>query len=394
MTGTATAPAGAAPASGAPAGKAAPPAAPFRAGTIRTLSTDGYTNTTTPGSGATDLPVYEPTPNAYLRGIWVYSKAIASGNTASVAFNADMPQGCYSTVVFQDANEKPIVGPFDSYTLACVNKFGGYQLLGDPRASAVYSVTTGTGATGGSFSQVLYVPLEVVSRDALGALQNKSASSEFTLKLTLATSSAIYSTAPTTVPAVTTQLLEDGWLQPKATDLTGTPLSDAPPQLGTTQYWTRGTYNSLDGSQQVQLTQGLGYPVRMHMYINYDVSDGTRATGETDFPDPFQWIFKGTSIWNVPKTVWRDQMSRWFGLFDTTADTANGLENGVFVMPFNQDFGLRPGAELRNGYLPTQQGDINQAVGDFSGNSKLYFVANYVAPAMGPANLASIRAGA
>jgi hypothetical protein len=389
MTGTATA----TPATGAQAAPAPPPAAPFRAGTFRTLSSDGYNVSQVLGSTAEPLTPYTPSANAYIRGIWIQAVCTASGNSATVAFNGDGPFNAYSSVTFQDANEKPIVGPFDGYTLMCINKFGGYLRLADPRANAVYSVTTGSGGGGGSFTFVLYVPLEVVSRDCLGALQNKSSSSSFQLQLTVNTEANVYSTSPTSAPTLVTTCFEDGWVQPKATDLSGTPLTGAPPQLGTTQYWTRGSYNALNGAQQVQLTQGLGYPVRNFMAFNYDVSSGTRATGDTDFPTTAQFIFKGTSMWNLSKTLWKQQMSVAFGLSSATADTANGLENGVYLQWFDQDFDNGPGAELRNGYLGTEQGDQYQVIASWNGNSTMYWVANYVAPAAGPTNLASIRAG-
>jgi hypothetical protein len=389
-TATATAPAGA---SGAQAQQAAPPAAPFRAGTFRTLSSDGYNVSQVVGTTSQPLTPYSPSPNAYIRGIWIQAVMTASGNSATVAFQPDAPAIAYSSITFQDANEKPIIGPFDGYTLMCVNKFGAYHRLSDPRANAVWSVTTGSGGSGGSFTIVLYVPLEIVSRDALGALQNKSSSSSFQLNLTVNTLANVYSTAPTSAPTLVTTCFEDGWVQPKATDLSGTPLTGAPVQLGTTQYWTRGSYNALNGSQQVQLTQGLGYPVRNFMAINYDVSAGTRSAGDTDWPTTTQFLFKGTSMWNISKTLWKQQVSQTFGLTSATADTANGLENGVYLLWFDQDFDNGPGAELRNGYLGTQQGDQFQVIASWNGNSTMYWVANYVAPAAGPTNLASIRAG-
>lgn len=367
--------------------------APFRAGTFRTLSSDGYQVSQTPGTTAVQLAPYTPSPNAFIRGVWIQSVCTTSGNSATTAFQPDAPAIAYQSITFQDANEKPIVGPFDGYTLLVVNKFGGYLNLGDPRANAVYSVTTGSGSSGGSWTMVLYVPLEVVARDALGSLQNKSSSSSFQLLLTINTSANIYSTAPTTLGAIVTTCFEDGWVQPKATDLSGTPLSQQPPQLGTTQYWTRGSYNALNGAQQVQLTQGLGYPIRNFVAVNYDVSAGTRATGDSDFPTTTQFIFRGTSMWNVSKTLWKQQMSAAFDYYSTTADAANGLENGVYVLWFDQDFGESPGSELRNGYLGTQQGDQFQVIATWNGNSNLYWVANYVAPAAGATNLASIRAG-
>lgn len=389
----AAAPPAAAGASGSQGQQAPPPAAPFRAGTFRTLSSDGYSISQTPGATAVQLLPYTPSANAYLRGIWIQSTVTTSGNAATVAFQPDAPAIAYQSVLFQDANQKPIVGPFDGYTLLVVNKFGGYFNLSDPRANAVFSATTGSGGTGGSWVMVLYVPLEVVNRDTLGALQNKSSSSSFQLILTINTSANIYSTAPTALAPIVTTCFEDGWVQPKPVDLSGTPLSQAPPQLGTTQYWTRGTYNALNGSQQVQLTQGLGYPVRSFIAVNYDVSASTRSAGDTDFPTNTQFIFKGTSFWNISKTLWKSELSRIYGFFATTADTANGLENGVYVLPFHTDFDLGPGAELRNAYLGTQQGDQFQIIATFNGNSQLFWVANYVAPAAGATNLASIRAG-
>lgn len=353
----------------------APALAPFRAGSQRTLSSDGYTNTTTPGASATDLPDYTPSPNNFLAGLWLVSSATASGNSATVVFSGDGPLNAY-TITFQDANEKPIIGPFDTYTLACINKFGGYDAKGDPRASSQYVATAGSGSTGGTFAWVLYVPIQAIQRDGLGSLQNQSSASTFTLKLTLAASATIYSTAPTTVPAVTTKIYEDGWWKSNKAGA-----DPEPPRAGSTQYWVRGSYNALSGAEQFQVSQGLGYPIRQYLLINYNTSSSpnTRANGDADFPDPFQVIFKGTSWWNVSKTLWKDQMSRWYGYTSTTADTANGLENGVYVLPFNRSFTNSIGDELAYAYLSTNQGDLNQFIGSWANTDKLYVVANYMA---------------
>lgn len=377
---------------GSKPGQAPPPARPFRAGTFRTLVQDGYQQQATLGATANTLPQYSPTPNAYLRGLWIQAVMVTSANAATVAFQADAPAIVFQQITFQDANQKPIVGPLNGYQLLVVNKYGGYYPTGDPRASVVYSVTTGAGGTGGSFTIILYVPLEIVARDALGSLQNKSASSAFQLLLTLNTTANVYSTAPTNPGTLTVNVLEDGWVQPKGQDSMGNPLAQSPPQLGTTQYWTVGTYNALNGSQQVQLTQGLGYPVRKFAALNYDVSNGTRATGDTDFPTVSQFIFRGTTYWNVTKTIWKDQMGRLYDFNSATADSAWGPENGVYLLDFSSDFGYWPGAELRTGYLPTQQGDQHQIIATFNGNSNLQWMANYVAPIAGPQNLASIQA--
>lgn len=354
---------------------------------------DGYTQTATLSASTQLLSQYSPTPNAYLRGLWISVSAASTGNTANVGFNGDAPFNVFSSIVFSDSNQKPIIGPLSGYQLMVAQKFGGFQFNDDPRASAVYQTVVGTQSTAGSFQFLLYVPLEVDSRDALGSLQNKSASSAFQLIMTINTEANVYSTNPSTAPVVTVNVMEDGYLQPKAADATGNPLSQAPPQLGTTQYWTYGSYNALNSSQQIQLTQGLGYPIRNIVYINYDVSANNRSTGDTDFPTSTSLIYRGTTWWNVTKTLWKDQMSRQYGLTSQSADSANGLENGVYTLCFANDFGLQDGDELRNAYLVSQQGDQFQFVGTFNGNSNLQNLVNYVAPIAGPQNAASIQAG-
>lgn len=363
--------------------KAAPVLAPFRSGTQRTLSTDGYTNTTSLSTSAQDLPIYTPSPNNQLRALWIVCQATGTNATNSVAFNGDGPFNAYSSITFQDANEKPIIGPIDGLTLAYANKYFGYDYNGDPRASAIYSTTTGTGSTAGSFTLSLRVPIEIASRDGLGSLQNQSSSSTFGLKLTLNTTANVFSTAPATSCSVQTRILEDGWWKGNSAGA-----ASRPPAAGSTQYITRGTYNSLNGAQQFQLAQGLGYPIRNVMFVNYDVSSGNRST--SDFPDPAQLMFKGTSYWQVPVVAWKDYMSRQWNLQSTTADVANGLDTGVFVLPFANDFSLLNGDEARNGYLLTDIGDAHQFIGTFNANSKLYYVVNYVAP-VGP--VAALRVG-
>jgi hypothetical protein len=364
------------PTSNSPASKQAPVAlAPFRAGTQPTLVSDGYSNSTALTTSTTVLPNYTPSPNNYLRGLYIQSVCTAV-NTSSdtVAFNGDGPFIAYSTIVLADANQKPIVGPISGYELMIVNKFGGYQHLSDPRASAVYSVTTGSGTSGGSWTFVLYVPVEVNLR-SFGALQNQSSDSTLSLQLTLNTESAVYSVSPATSATVVTTIYESGWW---VGDVAGT--SATPPASGTTQYWTLGSYSSLNGSVQAQLQQGLGYPIRNMTFLNYDVSNSTRATGNTDFPTTTQLLYRGTSYFNISKTLWQDMMSRAYGLTSATADTANGLENGVYVIPwFMQDVQAKPGNELALGYLNTNQGDSHQFIATFNGNSNLYFLCNYVA---------------
>lgn len=388
---TQPAPAGAAPA-GSGGQQQAPPAVPFRCGTQNTTNVDGYQVTVTPGAAQQPLANYEPSVNSYLRGVWINCAATASANAATVVFNADGPTSALAQVAFLDTQQRPII-QVTGYQLAqIINKFGGYFINGDPRADATYLATAGSGGSGGSFNFTVWVPLEINNRTGVGAALNKNSSQTYTLALTVNTSAGIYSTPPTTVPAMTVTVLEDGWWQPQGTDVSGAPTTGAPVAPNTWSYWLQSSYTGLNGAVQEQLTTGLGNSLRMVAFNTYDTGNNTRATGETDFPTTVQLIYKGTNLKNWGKSLWKSLMSKNYGLTSATPDTANGPENGVYVLwQFMQDFGMRPGDGLNYSLLNTDQGDQFQFLGTFNASATMYELVNYIATVGNPSVLRQQR---
>lgn len=392
---------------GAATGKQSAARLPFRVGTQNVSSLDGYQVTTSAlGSNPQILANYNPSANSYLRGVYILVTATASSNSATVAFEGDAPFIALQTISFNDAAQRPIVGPFSGYDLYLVNKYGGYQFLDDPRMSQIYYATTGSGSSGGSFQFMLYVPLEVTQRDTLGSLLNKNESAQFQLQMTVNTAGAVYSTAPTTAPALTITCIEDGWWAPKAADIDGNPQSANPPLLGTTQYWVKQQIgsNGLNGSIQQQLSAGLGFPIRTAGFELYGTTAATRAAAEgSGVLSNWQLIYKGTTLWNVPTLFWKDRMSRLYGYsanypgIATTGgagalDVPGALDSGVYVLPFSWDAELQPGNELRWGYLDTQQGDLFQLFTTLtlSGGLNIFQLVNYVAS---PTTASALRVG-
>jgi len=389
MLSTATAPAQA-PAQGGQKQEAPP--IPFRVG-VQPAELVDYSNTTTMTTSAQNLPVYNVTPNVWQRGFWILTQIAFPSNavatlvlqTAAPFAGQNYPFSCWNTITFSDINSKAIVGgaTFSGYDLYVAQKYFGYVNQGDARASVTYNATlTGT-PTAHQFA--LYLPLEVATRNGLGALENKSTASTFKLQLTLESSTNLFSTGPTNAPVVTTRITSDSYFSSK---VAGT--SPAPPAAGATQYLIKGSYPALSGSQSPIIQQGLGYPIRNLCLINYD-SAGTRATGDTNFPDPLQFIYLGTSMFSRIRTLWLERMVRYYGYIATTRDAANGLENGVYNLWFNGDFSNGPGDELGNAYLPTEAGSLLQFIGTWLNTSNMYAIANYIAAPNN--NPASLRAG-
>lgn len=379
------------------AGKqAAPVALPnFRFGTQPVDNQESAQSVVLTGATQAFQP-YHPTPNAYLKGVWLNCGiVIAAGNAAAVAYGADAPFSALAQVSITDTNQKPILGPVTGKQLHAINKFGGYFNMPDPRSSFAYTFAASPGAGASSVFFSVYLPLEIVTRTGLGSLTNKATTSAFSVNVT-ADSTAdtlFYTTAPTAATAtLTVTPVEDGYWQPKAAAQGGTQLAQAPPLSGTTQFWNVQNYNLNSGQQNPLLTGGLGYSIRNLIFVAYGAGTVTRANGNTNFPAVSQLYVDGALRFNRSQQMWQERICRVFNLTGTVADAAGSFENGTYPEPFMQDFANAPGDELGNGYMQTQSGTPIQLFGSWGAAVTLYVITNYIAPSTG--NLDSLRSGA
>src|ERR1700748_2283642 len=140
---------------------------------------------------------------------------------ATVAYQTiDAPFNVIDSIQLEDTNSKPILGPLNGYDLYLINKYGGYAFGSDPTESDMYQVTTGTTAPYKGYF-VLRLPVELVSRDALGALPNKSGTNKFRIRTRIAASATVFSTAPTQAPTVRVRYTPENWWEPDMMDLQG-----------------------------------------------------------------------------------------------------------------------------------------------------------------------------
>lgn len=358
--------------------QAAPAAIAFRTG-VQSHDEINYDESRTLLTSTVDLPTLNIPPAGFLRGLFVVVEATTSGNSATTAFKEDGPFSVLDTITLEDVNSAPIVGPINGHDLYCIDKLGGYDHSSDPKQSPAYSATTGAGGTGGSFSFVLWLPVELVDRDALGPLPNKSGTSMFKLRIRLAPSSNVYSTAPTTLPSVRVRVVQISWWDPDATDLRGRPIAQQPPAMGTTQYWSKVPYVVASGNFRQQMER-VGYAVRNLVVILRD-STGSRSQGELDFPDPLSVQVDANVLHNKVNTVWKHEIARDYG-YTGTAEASNGPVNGTRVLSYCKDFGLKPGAESRRGYLETSSATRLEMYGSIGGSGQhtLTVLTNDVAP--------------
>jgi hypothetical protein len=356
------------------------PARPFRIGA---QPTDDrlYDVTVTLTAGTQSLtPQYEVPSTGYLNGVYIVVEALGNNTDAVVAYTEDGPFSVIDNITFTDTNNSEIITPMSGWDLYIINKYGGYHFSDDPKVSPTFAAVTGNGADGGDFSFILRIPVELVPRDALGSLPNKSASTPFKVKCTVAATTAVYSTAPNGAGvSVRFRMTPVSYWEPTATDGSGNPVAPNPPGVNTTQYWNRTDYVVNAGAISPQLTSSTGFPIRNLLFVLRD-AEVSRAQGEADWPDPFRMQIQSNTLIDRIKPLWQHRIAQNYGYGGAVGDTAGNKDNGVYVEPYCMDFGPKPGWENRRGYLRTTDGMRLVALGTVlgAGAHTLSVYTNYV----------------
>jgi hypothetical protein len=379
--------AGPAPAA-APAGGKAPAAVvapwPFPVGVFDDEIQNSYDQTVTMTTAAKAFPDVEIEPDGWARGWWFHFKMAAASNVATVAFAEDFPFCAVNTVLLKGTNVPQTFGPFGGYDWGNINKYGGYQPVGDPRNDQAYNGgTAGSGFT--SAEWVLYLPLEISQHDALGDLQNQSDNSVYRVAVTLESSAVVFTTAPTNQPTVELTVEQDSYSEPVAAlALGGRPIMNAPPLPGTRQCWQQEDDSAIPaGTHTTKITNGIGYAYR-NVILKLMRAGTSRANGESDYPDPLEIWLGGTRVKRLGNQMWKTKMGRRFSLNVTTADAKNGPENGVRILNWDSDVGIDPGNDARRKLFRTQDGNVFKLVGTYGHAGTLFITSNYVIPRGGP----------
>lgn len=385
----------------------APPTRAFRIG-VQSTDEINYDEQRLMLTSTIDLPVLQIPPAGFLQDIYILAELSVTANAiATVGVTEDYPFNLFDTITFEDVNNAPICGPFNGWDVYVLNKFGGYAFVDDARLSPVYRVDTltGTNATASSTAFVLHIPVELVQRDSLGSLPNKSGTAMFKLRMRLAASGNVYSTPPTTLGTMRVRVQQADWWEPDSFDLKGRPLAQQPPAVQTTQYWSKVDYTVNAGSIRTKFDR-VGYLVRNYIFVLRDSSStAKRVNGEANWPDPFALRVEGNTLVTRLKAIWRHRIAADGYLGSTPAgaltstpvsigDNYTGAnlgtpskDNGVYILPFNKDFSAKPGWETRRGYFETSSAARIEAQGTIGGGGTspytLTVITNDVAPANG-----------
>jgi len=336
------------------------PAIPFiRASRKKSALVTTLTNT--PTTTQITLAAAQIRPAGFLARIRLVVTATTAANAATVAFQPDAPFNILQQIGFVSPAGDTIMSTLDGFSLFVLNKYGAFGSgTRDPLADPTYSVVAGAGATGGSFKFMLDIPVEIDSRDAFCTLQNMAANQQFILQMSLNTLANVYTTPPTTAPAVVIVAVMEYYSAPNATNGDGYPQATTPQGNGSLSLIQIQTPPIVANTTQNLQLINVGNTFRAQFFI-LRTAGGVRT--EVDWPTVFNIYVNNDLYFYKQKDLWRSQMAIEYqyrgGI--TAAPTVNALDAGVFVLTDFMNAGSQGGMQVdgssnRNMYLVTGSG--------------------------------------
>lgn len=303
-----------------------------------------------------DVPAY-----GYFRSLFI--EVVAAGGTGGT-IAADGPWNIIQSISLQDVNGANIVNPVDGYGLYLMNLFGGYAFNNNPANYPWFSGVAPNPAFG------IRVPVEVIARDALGALANQNSAATYKLNLAINSTAAAYSVAPSPLPTYTIRVWYEGWTIPAAQSMRGEPQAQTPPLLDTGQSWSNTNQRAvLVGDNTLGVTR-VGNLIRLLIGV---ARTGAGARSDTVLPDPVALNWDGNQIWKSNQNYMKAYLYEKFS-------GALTFPAGVFAFPFNHQFIGRMGNETPDLWVPTTQSTRLDIVGTCAAAGSWQYLVNDIAP--------------
>lgn len=325
-------------------------------------------------TGPADLGVFDVTAYGHMAHLHLLVEAGSGAGTGAVG-TEDAPWNVLQNIALTEPNGAYIVQFPSGYEMMLANKYGGYfpAIASDPRANVVFSAIAATG----NFTFILIVPVQVSGRDGLGALPNQDSSGQFKFRVTLAASTVVYGTPPsTTLPTVRIRAWLAAWDQPEVQSA-GSTNATAPPASGTTSFWQVQSGITVNAGENVIELKRKGNYLRQLIFVLRRAGT-SRANGESDWPLETRFLRDAFPARYYNNLVWRSIMFQRTG-YRGTADTAGAPENGVRFHDYMHEFDGELGRENRDLWQPTRGSTRLELAGSFANAGTLTVITNDVA---------------
>jgi hypothetical protein len=316
-----------------------------------------YDTTTALGAAAITLQPIDVPATGWLRHIVL---DVDGSGFAGMAYLADGPWSAIQQIMFTDTNGQPVVllSGFD-LRLACM--MGGYAAFGDPAAYPGYA------AGAAAFSFQLRIPLEIVQRNALGALPNANAAMSYKVHITLAPMASIFVAPPAACNVRVQAHVESRPQPPPASELDGSPNMTTPPASGTTQNWSSYTAPVVVGANTIRLPR-VGNTIRNLIFVNRDAAGARTDAG---LPTQIGLFLDGSQVVRQSMAYGRMRLYELYGY--GVADRPAGVD---LLTSYTDDFDGTPGEELGEYWLLTSGATRLEVQGIWTAPGSLTVITN------------------
>lgn len=353
------------------AGGGSPAAVPFPIASLKRVRQAFDTGNLVLGQNVAAIEI--PAAGGYLRYLELVVTGTTAGNAANTAFQADAPGNALSFIEFLPPSGDPPIVPHTGYQLLLWNKYGAFSQQppgSDPRADAAqYSATTGAGATGGSFRVCLRLPFEIDPNSGFCSITNSAANKSYLLNLTVNTSAAIYSTAPTNAPTINVVGWLYYWDEPAGMTRAGTQQMAGPLGLGSFSQLRLDQPPITAGDKYLKVNNA-GPVLRSIGWVLRTAAGARLANTSADIPLIWDFVFNTRDRFLMSDLMLLSDMGEYYeygqtrGTVTPAVETAMGLDNGVRFLPyFLEDGGKVRAVSPRSQYQVTADATLTQIRG-------------------------------
>lgn len=294
------------------------------------------------GTGITAVTPIQIPAVGYMRSLQL---KFTFAGTAGTSFGADGPFNLISSIEFRTAAGNDLIVPMTGYQLYLINKFGHPSVMSpysDPKYVS-YSTTAGTAAT-----FFLDIPLELDPETGWGSIPALASNRSYQLVINYAPYTVV---TGATAGNMTVEGVANYWSEPPAQSASGLSQETQPQGLGTISQWQLDTPPVGPGDRYVKLNN-VGNFMRNIIFV---LRNAAGARISADWPASAEIYLDNEPMFYLPAADWQRFMRQNFGLVAAAPDVANGLDTGVYVLPFDSLVGSLSGdpANSRSQYLPT-----------------------------------------
>jgi hypothetical protein len=274
----------------------AAPLIPFLAGTYE-YSEPITSIVSTPGASQQDYVVLI-TPGGFLRGVSL-NVVGAGGTLGSGVLSTDAPYIALANLSMESIDGTPLLYPMPGPEAYYVSRYTR-PWDGDPSQDPQFLNT---------IAPVFNLRYFIESRMTIGVLPNTDARAQYRLRLSVAPSTVLFTTAPTTPPTLTVQVYLETYAQPPAADYAGNGIAQLPDGLVIQRFVSREIFNT-NGGNQILKSNRVGNLLRtVVMVIRNSAAPAIRVDLTAD---PIRWRLDNTQLLNEQRQRRYYENSRFF----------------------------------------------------------------------------------